>query len=555
MNAFTATVFATIMTTGQVPLPGTQPNELSLPTEPSSSCSCHDSFTADAFSEPGQSYRATIMALSGRDPLFRAAFEVARKDRPALTDLCLRCHTPSAWLQGRSEGDLDELTPEDLQGVTCDVCHRMVATDPPLVGSGQITLSQSTSKRSRRGNPPFSGHGVTQDDYTASSQMCATCHSLFNPAEQAHDSAGRDLGFVYYEQRTFEEWRDSDFAARGQGCIGCHMKVTRGAAVLGGEVYDDLPVHNFVGGNDFGPRAVRVVNPQLNIALELGQLSRWVEENLAAAAELTVRSAPADVTSGAPFDLEVRLTNKTGHKLPTGYPEGRRVYLEVSIDLEGRAPSVLSGAWDPSTGTLVPDPQLRTYETAHGRVENGRSERVRSLLLMNQIISDTRIPPEGFRPQHPDMIPAGRDYGAMPPYRHYDDHRYTFTGPDVAISTPGILKIRAMHQTTDGEVVNFLVNAAAGTEAATQLANAWEQLGRAPPKEMVAVSVPIVVHPQQMVATDAGIVDTDGGTSDGQSGCRCVKESSASRGIQPTMWLVMLLLLFGWFRAERAQGR
>ena len=421
------------------------------------------------------------------------------------------------------------------EGVTCDVSATgWWPADPPLIGDGQITLSESTAKRSRRGNPPFNGHGVVRDDYVASSQMCATCHSLFNPDETAHDADGRPLATVYYEQRTYEEWRDSALPARNQSCISCHMKVVTGAAVRGGQSYDDLPVHNFVGGNDFAARAVGLLNPQLNIALELGQLTRWVDESLASAAELSILSAPSDVEAGATFEVAVRLTNKTGHKLPTGYPEGRRVYLNVILALDGAAPLVLSGRWNPDTGNLISDPQLRTYETVHGRVENGRSERTRRLLLMNQVISDTRIPPEGFVPTHPDMVPAGRDYGSSPPYRHYDEHRYTFTAPAVDAPKAALLTVRAMYQATDGEVVDFLVNATAGTEAAADLQQAWLALGRAPPREMVSASAQLVVRPQQMVATDAGIVDMGAGAgptgsgSGNESGCRCVDPTGNS---------------------------
>ena len=535
---------------GQVPLPGTQPNELQYPTEPSSSCSCHESFEPNVFTEPGQSYRATMMALSGRDPLFRAAFEVARRDRPALTDLCLRCHTPAAWLQGRSEGDLDQLTEEDLEGVTCDICHRMVATDPPLIGDGQITLSQSTDRRSQRGSaPPLSGHGVQRDTYTSSSLMCATCHSLFNPLEIAYDADGRSLGVSYYEQRTFEEWRDSVFPSRDQGCVECHMRVTSGAAVRDGETYDDLRVHAMVGGNEFAARAVRYLNPSVNIALELGQLSNWVGENLAAAADLEIIEAPTQIQSGQPFEVAVRLTNRTGHKLPTGYPEGRRIYLEVSIALDGQGPVILSGAWNQTTGNVQRDPQLRTYEAEHGRFENGQSQRSRSLLLLNQILSDTRIPPEGFVPQHPDMVPSGRDYGAGPPYRHYDEHRYTFEAPLVSRSTGATVSIRAMYQTTDGEVVDFLLDAAAGTQAATDLERAWNALGRAPPREMMRAETTLTVQPQQTVATDGGIEDTgmgNGPTSDtggGLFGCRCIDQPPARSS------LATYVGLFGWVGA------
>ena len=79
---------------------------------------------------------------------------VANDDRPNLTDLCLRCHAPMAWLNGRSEpGDGSQLIPEDLESVTCDICHRMVPTPdgPQLIGDGQFHLSPSTAKRSRRG--------------------------------------------------------------------------------------------------------------------------------------------------------------------------------------------------------------------------------------------------------------------------------------------------------------------------------------------------------------------------------------------------------------------
>ena len=545
------------LSVGQVSLPGTQPETLQFPPEPSTSCSCHDSYTADAFSEPGQSYKATMMALSGRDPLFRAAFEVARQDAPELTELCLRCHTPAAWLAGRSKGELDALTIEDLQGITCDICHRMEATDPPLIGDGQITLSPDTAKRSQRGNPPFNGHGVIRDDYTTSALMCATCHSLFNPQEVAHDADGNALGLPYYEQRTFEEWRDSALPGKGQTCISCHMTVTRGAAVRGGEVYDDLPVHNFVGGNDFAPRAVRVLNPNLNIALELGEVSRWVEQSLASAAEIEILSAPATVSAQTPFVVDVRLTNKTGHKLPTGYPEGRRVYLEVSLQFEGAgAPVILSGAWDSATGNLLPDDQLRTYETEHGRVENGRSIRTRRLLLMNQILKDTRIPPEGFTPQHPDMVPSGRDYG-RPPYRHYDEHRYQLVTPAVTAPTRATLTVRAMFQTTDGAVVDFLVDAAMGTDPSAELFRAWEALDHAPPKEMVRASVDLTVTPQGMVASDAGIVDTGalaGSAASSSDGCRCVTSTDGASGAMGLMlgWFtVASLWLVGFVRRRR----
>src|SRR5262249_1177411 len=137
------------------------------------------------------------------------------------------------------------------------------------------------------------------------------------------------------------------------------------------------------------------------------------------------------------LSFTVRLTNLTGHKLPTGYPEGRRVYLEVALVLTKTATMTISGAWDPATGNLVDDPQLKTYETLHGRVDIDNPDGVRThhVAMMNQIPSDTRIPPEGFAPSYPDMVPSGRDYGERPPYRNYDDTTYTVTMPDVTATS------------------------------------------------------------------------------------------------------------------------
>ena len=44
------------------------------------------------------------------------------------------------------------------------------------------------------------------------------------------------------------------------------------------------------------------------------------------------------------------MTNNTGHKLPTGYPEGRRMWLNLrAYDDDGEL-IYESGAYDPATG-------------------------------------------------------------------------------------------------------------------------------------------------------------------------------------------------------------
>jgi hypothetical protein len=527
----------------EVPLPGTQPNELTLPPEPSSSCGCHDSFAPGTISEPGESYRATMMALSARDPLFRAALGVSFADRPELTDLCIRCHAPLAWLNGRSEpADGSLIQFEDLESVTCDMCHRMVPADPQLVGDGQYTLSPATAKRAPRGAAPIGGHMVVQDSYVSSSEMCGVCHSLFNPAEQAHDANAVASQGNYYEQRTYEEWVDSVFPGQGTTCITCHLSRVEGAAVRDGAPYSDLAVHNIVGGNLFAIEAVNFLYPNLAIAGLIPQMERWIEASLASSAQLEITATdPATlmIEGGDSFTLEVRLTNKTGHKLPTGYPEGRRVFLQVELDLEGQPPRILSGDWDPVSGTVVRDDQIRTYETEHGRVENGVGERTHHLILMNQIITDTRLPPEGFMPTYSDMIPQGRDYGAAAPYRHWDDHTYTFVAPAVQSTLTGTITVRAMYQSTDGDVIAFLTGATQGTPVANDLMAAWEALDHAPPQPMVSAMVPITIEPKP-IEPDAGMTSADaGGFVIEDGGCSCVAQQSMPDDFTPCWWIAL----------------
>lgn len=538
---------------GEVSLPGTQPLELTVAPAPTANCGCHDAFDPVGFNEPGQSYRATAMALSGRDPLFRAALAVSHQDHPELSDLCIRCHMPVGWLSGRSTpGDASALTPEDIDsGVACDICHRMVPTDPPLIGSGQYTLSPMGTKRARRGRGELAPHPVAASDFIASAEMCGRCHSLFNPAENAHDAAGEDLGTVYYEQRTYEEWADSSVADRAT-CVDCHMKTAHGAAARNGAEYDDLSVHSFVGGNSFVMMAARALDPMLPIAREIPVVTEWIDASLRSAATLEIRDlagGAGEIEGGASFGLSVRLTNLTGHKLPTGYPEGRRVYLEVTLRMEAddgsggageggasdEEPIVLSGAWDETTGDLIYDDQLRTYETEHGAYAEGvGGQRTHHLLLMNQILSDTRIPPEGFEPRALDMVPSGRDYGAAPPYRNYDDVTYHFAAPTVTSVRTATLTVRAMYQSVDGQTVRFLVDEAMGTQEGDDLDDVWRSMGPMPPAEMAVATAVITVKPSPLsgvsdAGTNDGGFDDEGGVgadaapgaNDDQGGCGC----------------------------------
>jgi len=112
-----------------VRMPGTQPNELSL--TPANACiTCHADY--DPAVEPGFNWEGSMKAQAARDPLYWASMAVAAQDSiwaigsPNATDLCLRCHMPKGWLEGRSENpNASAMVSNDYDGVQCDFCHRM----------------------------------------------------------------------------------------------------------------------------------------------------------------------------------------------------------------------------------------------------------------------------------------------------------------------------------------------------------------------------------------------------------------------------------------------
>lgn len=98
----------------------------------------------------------------------------------------------------------------------------------------------------------------------------------------------------------------------------------------------------------------------------------------------------------------MKVTNETAHKLPSGYPEGQRVWINVKAYDAGGQLVYESGAYDFSTGELNHDSQVKVYE-----IHPGLSPALGSALgmpsgpsfhfvLSDTVFSDNRIPPRGF---------------------------------------------------------------------------------------------------------------------------------------------------------------
>lgn len=479
---------------GNFYLPGSQPNPGSYEFQPTELCVyCHgdsqyvnNPATAEGpdpyyTSEHEQHFQwmGNMMAQSARDPVFRAALTIAEQDAPGAGQFCWRCHAPGAWLEGRSVPyDGSNFEHEDLLGITCDHCHRMVdprseegraLSDAPVpgIGNGMFVISNDPAKRGPRADSP-ANHEWQYSPFHQSSSFCGVCHDVSNPL-LAQDPRTQAPHEYFPIDRIYSEWKLSEFAQKGIECQTCHMPRVAGRAAI----YDFLPVrpdlaqHSFVGGNywvlQILPMFWNYSERELD-ALIAGR-NRTIDF-LRTSAKLSIVQAPK---AGSP--IVFRVTNLTGHKFPSGDPESRRAWLHVEfIDRNGRVIAE-SGRYDFDTATLVEDPQAKIYRVklAEGNIPTFH------MMRANRVLSDNRIPPRGFRRstfEQFKIAPVGANYRDG---QFWDDTAYRLP--------PGTVKVRATlyFQVMTREYVEFLRDANTTDNWGQQLYQAWLASDKAPP--------------------------------------------------------------------------
>lgn len=538
---------------------GTQPPLVNALVAPDNCEGCHGDFDPAHNIEPYPTWAGSMMAQSARDPLFWASLDVANHDVPTVGDFCLRCHAPRGWLAGRSEppdgsedgcglvGKIDAPSGDDFSGVACEFCHRMkVNPNPP---SGELSVYEENGQfwideDSCNGSPcrygpydyPKDGtdlplHAWAYSPYHQSSQFCGNCHNVTHPTKNLV-VAGSDTGTPFPIERTYREWQQSDYASTASSsfasCQSCHMPNSevpdaKVCSVSTNTHTGDLPVHEFAGGNAWIPEVLRLEYPGLDIDADLAASRDAAVRMLTHAAKLELTVVPeVDATQTLP--IHVKVTNLAGHKLPSGYPEGRRMWLSVSVHDKSGKTLLDSGAYDAATGTLTQDPDIKIYQAQVGvwnfngdnkcDVADANGKPLFHFALNDCVLSDNRIPPAGFTGgQDIETRPVGYTYPETSPGSgvlvNYDVTDYGVVVP-AAVTSPLTVDVALRYQTTSREYVEFLRDQAVAnnfpadciqrvTGAPTKsrgelLYDMWQNDGRSAPVDMATATASVIVN-------------------------------------------------------------
>lgn len=344
----------------------------------------------------------------------------------------------------------------------------------------------------------FTFHSAYQTDFLSQSNdaikessLCGSCHNIDNPIlswdsvrsqywPNDMDTAAPSFsnGDLFPIERTYDEWLYSDFASTGvfapqfagskpdqivRSCQDCHMPRMTGSAALPefNPVYRDcqttgcLPEHSFATANTWLPQLLQDPSWRLSSSSDAEFLDHTLQLN-----QLFLRKAASlDVSftgSGNNRFARVSVTNETGHKLPTGYPEGRRMWIYIKAINQSGQVVFESGKYDWTLQELIMDPYIKVYETKQGittelanllGIPSGESF---NFILNNTILKDNRIPPRGVTNQEynqPGLQTIGADYS--------DNQYWDITDYPIPLETSSVTVI-LYYQTASNDYIQFL---------------------------------------------------------------------------------------------------
>ena len=550
------------------------------PIASSVSCSfCHGDYDLQA--APYDTWVTSLMAQSARDPVFHAAFTIANQDADKAGVFCIKCHVPANHYRGaNTTGELPFFSEEDMDGINCNFCHRVVDPagtaegypgdpadpDAPILadlvadglmpvslGNGQVVLDPSDSRRGPYDDVPANYHGVDQfgnlipiitSPYHRDSAFCGTCHEVSNPVFMVNEPGEpgtitpmgfehptHDLDNMVPEQRTYSEWANSTFADGGvvfpdgrfggalddslpiSSCQDCHMPDQVGGACAfyeGPPFFErpDVGAHSFAGGNTWVLSAIR---QQMGGDADFYGLTESRVDEANARTEQMLRDASDMELSIDGSTLVVRVINQSGHSLPTGYPEGRRMWVNVRFFDDAGNVIAEDGGYDFKTATLDAG-TTKVYEKLMGMTQevadavNLPAGKSLHLVLNNEVIFDNRIPPRGFTNAAFEAFGGGPVDYSYEDGQYWDDTRYII--PAGATTAQAVLYF----QTSSREYMEFLRDTNVTDDFGQTAYDLWVANGKSAPLAMDSMVIDIEVSDPCDINGDGQINGADLGS-------------------------------------------
>lgn len=408
-------------------------------------------------------------------------------------------------------------------------------------GSGQFFLDDVRDKRASFADAS-GRHAMVYSRYHKSKYFCSTCHDVSNPvlANLNDDpNAGAlttetDSAFSYFHvERTFSEFMLSDYGQQGGAtgigpfapdlyntsrpgnviatCQDCHMRDGTGVACTQNDgvvrptdsvehPQSGQPIHDLTGGNAWvttvlasavsgsanydatndallnqGPAALTLDLSQglgLDPAALLVGADRAMQQLQMAA---SINNLSYDPSTGA---LTFLVQNQTGHKLISGFPEGRRMFVKIKAYAAGQLIHEIN-PYDYTAGTLkglgasydgqgLPAPAALqagesyvdelVYEMKPTSALTGEDKTFHFALATGRY-KDNRIPPKGFRiAQAAERLSVPVAHGVEEP-NLFTAQEYAGGYDAVSLNIPAgaeQVEVSLYYQTTSREYIEFL---------------------------------------------------------------------------------------------------
>lgn len=322
-------------------------------------------------------WRSSMMSQAWDEPVYRALLKMASEATDGKVDkFCTGCHSPIGLTTGQITSQLNRSSIEDsaknhpMPGVDCETCHNISARTG--LDNGAYVMSPRVNGKSTKFGPrkdavsPY--HDTVYSALHTRSDFCATCHNVTHPFSSVA------------VERTYDEWLESPYSLNDETCQDCHMPGFAGKAASMGPDRERVASHWFSGAN----------------ATVLGYLgeheaAQRARDMLASAAQIHFQPMPATILPGQYTSVAVKVANVgAGHKLPTGFPEGREIWIDFQVlDATGREIYRLGSVKDGKT-----EEGTRNFKVHLG--DKHGDELDIEVWNATQILSDNRILPKGY---------------------------------------------------------------------------------------------------------------------------------------------------------------